>query len=98
MILAPRESSDAETYREEEAIPGEAFLGDYDWMRTYNETVRVDEKGQTYLFRVGEDAVEFSALRNKMFLRKRKKSKTAGDADGVDSLRPQKMVLVAEEE
>jgi RNA polymerase II-associated factor 1 len=98
VILAPRESSDAETYREEEAIPGEAFLGDYDWMRTYNETVRVDEKGQTYLFRVGEDAVEFSALRNKMFLRKRKKSKTAGDADGVDSLRPQKMVLVAEEE
>ena len=98
VILAPRAMNDAETYSEVEAIPGEAFLGDYDWMRTYNETVRVDEKEQTYLFRMGESAVEFSALRNKMFLRKRKKSKTAGDADGVDRLRPQKMVLVAEEE
>jgi RNA polymerase II-associated factor 1 len=98
VILAPRESSDAKTYGEDETIPGGAFLGDYDWMRTYNETVRVDEKGQTYLFRVEDGSVGFSTLRNKMFLRKRKKSKTDGDADGVDSLRPQKMVLVAEEE
>lgn len=100
VILAPREVNGLETYRDNEAIPGNAFLGDYDWMRTYNETVRVDEKGQTYMFRVGEHAVEYSDLSNKLFLRKRKKSKSSGsngDVDGVDSLKPEKMVLVAEE-
>lgn len=102
VILAPREgdgNGTEKTYREEEAIPGEAFLGDYEWMRTYNETVRVDENAQTYLFRIGDEAVQFSDLSNKLSLRKRKKSKKAsGEIDGVDSLKPEKMVLVAEED
>ena len=99
VILAPRECDDG-PYGEDDVIPGGAFLGDYDWMRTYNETVRVDDHAQTYLFRMGKDGVEYSDLSSKLFLRKRKKSKTAskGDVDGVESLKPGKMVLMAEDD
>jgi RNA polymerase II-associated factor 1 len=96
VLLAPRDCEDA-SYGEEESIPGEAFMGDYDWMRTYNENVRVEENGQMYLFRVGKDCIRYSDLSSRLFLRKRKKSVAAGDADDVESLKPEKMVLVPED-
>jgi len=104
VILAPRKGNGRAVeweYKEDEMIPGKAFLGDYEWVRTYNETVRVDENAQTYLFRMGDDAVTYSDLSNKLSLRKRKKSKKAGgqgELDGVDSLKPEKMVLIAEDD
>ena len=61
----------------------------------------MDENAQTYLFRMGDDAVTYSDLSNKLSLRKRKKSKKAGgqgELDGVDSLKPEKMVLIAEDD
>ncbi len=33
------------------AVPAEALQTDFEWVREYDQTIKVDSKDQTYLFR-----------------------------------------------
>lgn len=93
VLLAPRDTVLPESISENDSIPGSVLQGDYDWMRTYASSVRMDDKGQTFLFRLKNNNIEYSDLSTKLFLRKRKKTVASGDSDGIESLKPSKFVL-----
>lgn len=95
VILAPRDTSPV---GDEDTLPGTSLQGDYDWMRTYASNVRIDDKNQTFLFRTAGKNIEYADLSTKLFLRKRKKSKSQGETDAIESLKPTKFVLRHTEE
>ena len=73
--------------------------GDYRWIREYDSQVKYDEKGQTYLFRIGKDCVGYADLNTKVALRKRKKSGGGNEEDEDGGfLQPEKFILQVEEE
>ena len=95
VILAPRDTSPVD---DGGILPGATLQGDYDWMRTYASNVRIDDKNQTFLFRTVGKNIEYADLSTKLFLRKRKKSKSQGETDAIESLKPGKFVLHRVEE
>lgn len=90
VLLAPRDTSAVDNH---DTIPGALLQGEYDWMRTYASNVRIDDRNQTFLFRTSGKNVEYADLSTKLFLRKRKKSKSQGETDAIESLKPAKFVL-----
>lgn len=82
------------------SIRAEHLCGDYEWIREYDSQVRFDERGQTYLFRIGKDHIGYSDLNTKVVLRKRKRGSRDGEGDD-QFLQPEKFILefpVPEEE
>lgn len=97
VLLAPKEPQD--NLGEENggnAITGEQLYGDYDWVRVYDSNVRIDEKGQTFLFRTDAGKIMYSDLNTRLYLRKRKRVATMDDVDELESLKPEKFILVKE--
>lgn len=74
-------------------MPGAAFSGDYDWVREYLGTVRLDDTGGTFLFRFADDGtVRFHDLNTKLGMRKRKRAATDEDGEGDGAvLQPEKV-------
>lgn len=95
VLLAPKEPQ--ESLNDESVgstITGEQFYGDYDWVRVYDSNVRIDEKGQTFLFRTDAGKIKYSDLNTRLYLRKRKRVATKDDTDEIESIKPEKFILV----
>jgi len=76
------------------AISATDLCGDYDWVREYDSTVRYDERGQTYLFRVTKDYVGYQDLNTKVGLRKRKRATSKAKDEEEDAfIQPEKFVV-----
>jgi hypothetical protein len=75
------------------SIQADQLLGDYEWIREYDSQVRFDERGQTYLFRIGDDYIGYSDLNTKVGLRKRKRTSREDEGDGDRFLQPEKFIL-----
>jgi RNA polymerase II-associated factor 1 len=93
VLMAPREVDGLESIADDQNVPGSMLQGDYDWMRTYASNVRIDDKAQTFLFRIKGDHIGYSDLSTKLFLRKRKKTVSKDEKDDIESLKPEKFVL-----
>lgn len=66
--------------------------GDYEWVREYDSRVQYDERGQTYLLRIGKDYVGYSDLNTKVALKKRKRGMATGEEEE-GFLQPEKFIL-----
>lgn len=95
VLLAPKEPQENLDGEDPAiSITGEQFYGDYDWVRVYDSNVRIDEKGQTFLFRTDAGKIKFSDLNTRLYLRKRKRVATKDDVDELESIKPEKFILV----
>ncbi|PRW33241.1 RNA polymerase II-associated factor 1-like protein [Chlorella sorokiniana] len=95
LLVPPRPPQEGDVAADSGNYPGGLFAQDYQWVREYNTSIRVDDKGTTFLFRFAGDSVQFHDLNMQLQLRKRKRGVGVGeDEDEEESFnQPEKIII-----
>ncbi|KAI7839176.1 hypothetical protein COHA_007066 [Chlorella ohadii] len=95
LLVPPRPPQQGDAEEGSGNFPGTLFAQDYQWVREYNTSIRVDDKGTTFLFRFAGDSVQFHDLNMQLNLRKRKRGIGGGDDDEEEESfnQPEKIII-----